>query len=101
MKKVVKRIGIINKAGKYFNISLKDNIDLSIFIQKKHDEEQFVKFKAGKCTRKEVIEFLIKYLNYDLMFEETQQRDISEICKQLKRDLLLQNQILTNLEMQL
>lgn len=32
LKKVVKRIIIIQKAGNFFNINLKDNLDLSVFI---------------------------------------------------------------------
>lgn len=41
---------------------------------------------------------LAKYMNFELMFDAPNQKQLGKICKQVKFDLLLQNQMLTNIE---
>lgn len=70
MKKVVKRINIILKASKFFKIPLKNNaIDLSVFMDKFYEQERLNNVQKGTYTSKELIESLINYLNYGLMFD--------------------------------
>lgn len=70
LKKVVKRINIILKASKFFKIPLKNNaIDLSVFMDKFYEVERVKNVQNGTYTSKELIESLINYLNYGLMFD--------------------------------
>lgn len=81
LKKVVKRIHIILKASKFFKIPLKDNsIDLSIFMDKYTEEERLKNIHAGTYTSKELIESLINYLNYGLMFDNQQFSKLQQSC---------------------